>query len=167
MTEAPQALPGLARIEAALAAGPAPGPWTWWTSCSFRRLSSDTTGGDGDVLCGTVQLSDNHPDIHASAATMEYIAACDPDTIRSILALIAQQQRNLNAALADAERYRHLRDHSNDCALCAVNIRDWSEEFEGQAMLEMLEGTYLDDAIDTARAALAPGAAGSTTKDTK
>lgn len=29
-----------------------PGPWTWWTSCSFRRLSSGATGRDGDVLHG-------------------------------------------------------------------------------------------------------------------
>lgn len=37
-----------------------PGPWTWWTSCSFRRLSAQ---GDGDVLCAVTQ-SDGHPDVH-------------------------------------------------------------------------------------------------------
>lgn len=30
-----------------------PGPWRWWTSCSFDRLSSDETGKDGDVLYAT------------------------------------------------------------------------------------------------------------------
>ena len=29
-----------------------PGPWRWWTSNSYRRLSSDATGKDGDVLHG-------------------------------------------------------------------------------------------------------------------
>lgn len=40
-----------------------PGPWKWWTSCSFRRLSSERTGRDGDVLHAVVQGSDGHPDI--------------------------------------------------------------------------------------------------------
>lgn len=39
-----------------------PGPWSWWTSNSFRRLSSDPSGKDGDVAYGCVQ-SDGHPDI--------------------------------------------------------------------------------------------------------
>ena len=41
-----------------------PGPWRWWTSNSFRRLSSDATGGDGGVLCAVVQHSDGHPDVY-------------------------------------------------------------------------------------------------------
>lgn len=41
-----------------------PGPWKWWTSCSFRRLSSEATGRDGDVLCAVTQRSDGHPDLH-------------------------------------------------------------------------------------------------------
>ncbi|WP_212646411.1 hypothetical protein [Delftia sp. PE138] len=40
-----------------------PGPWEWWTSNSFRRLSSKATGKDGDVLYATVQPSDGHPDV--------------------------------------------------------------------------------------------------------
>jgi len=40
-----------------------PGPWMWWTSCSFRRLSSQVTGRDGDVLHAVVQRSDGHPDV--------------------------------------------------------------------------------------------------------
>lgn len=38
-------------------------PWSWWTSNSFRRLSSDATGRDGDVASGVIQRSDGHPDI--------------------------------------------------------------------------------------------------------
>lgn len=38
----------------ALLATATPGPWRWWTSNSHDRLSSDTTGKDGDVLHGVV-----------------------------------------------------------------------------------------------------------------
>lgn len=38
-----------------------PGPWSWWTSCGFRRLSATF---DGDVLHAVIQRSDGHPDIH-------------------------------------------------------------------------------------------------------
>ena len=41
-----------------------PGPWKWWTSCSFRRLSSEATCRDGDVLHAVTQRSDGHPDVH-------------------------------------------------------------------------------------------------------
>lgn len=39
-----------------------PGPWTIWTSNSYRRIVSDTTRRE--VLCGTVQRSDGCPDLH-------------------------------------------------------------------------------------------------------
>lgn len=41
-----------------------PGPWKWWTSCSYRRLGSEATRRDGDVLHAVIQRSDNHPDVH-------------------------------------------------------------------------------------------------------
>lgn len=37
------------------------GPWSWWTSNSFRRLSG-ADGRDGGVLYPTVQR-DGHPDV--------------------------------------------------------------------------------------------------------
>lgn len=49
-----------------------PGPWEWWTSNSFRRLSA---GGDGDVLHGTIQRHDRHPDVVCSEADRAFIAA--------------------------------------------------------------------------------------------
>lgn len=51
-----------------------PGPWLWWTSCSYRRLSSVPSGADGDVLHGVVQRHDNHPDVHCSEADRAFIA---------------------------------------------------------------------------------------------
>lgn len=52
---------------------PTPGPWRWWTSCSFNRLSSDATGKDGDVL-RAVKYSDDVCGIEGSEADMDLIA---------------------------------------------------------------------------------------------
>lgn len=57
----------------AITAGVAPGPWKWWTSCSYRRLSSVPSGADGDVLHGVVQRN-GHPDVYCSAADRAFIA---------------------------------------------------------------------------------------------
>ncbi len=38
------------------------GPWTLWTSCSFRRIGGPE-GKDGDVLSAYRQRSDGHPDL--------------------------------------------------------------------------------------------------------
>jgi hypothetical protein len=88
----------------ALAASPVPGPWTWWTSCSFRRLSSDATGKDGDVLSGTWQRSDGHPDIVATQPTMDYIAAANPERIQRVLGELKQLREQ-------AARYAWLCSH--------------------------------------------------------
>lgn len=53
------------KIQAAMDRLPS-GPWEVWTSCSFRRISGPD-GGDGDVLSGTVQRSDGHPDLSMTA----------------------------------------------------------------------------------------------------
>ncbi len=50
------------------------GPWRWWTSCSHRRLSSEATGKDGDVLHGEWQRHDGHPDVVAKQEDMDGIA---------------------------------------------------------------------------------------------
>lgn len=50
-----------------------PGPWQWWTSNSWRRLSSGTK--DGNVLCPVVQRSDGHSDVIVSEADMALIEA--------------------------------------------------------------------------------------------
>ena len=46
----------------ALLAAATPGPWEWWTSNSFRRLSSNATRKDGDVMYGVAQR-DGHGDV--------------------------------------------------------------------------------------------------------
>ena len=142
MTEAPQALPGLAVVAQLKAAVDIAEVMPWETEADRPKLES--------------------------WARQSLREACTIDTIRSILALIAQQQRNLDAALADAERYRLLRRK-----VCIIGAHGGSPRFHILNLDPVADwrndnaSTILDDAIDTARAALAPGAAGSTTKDAK
>jgi hypothetical protein len=58
----------VARLHAAATLG----PWRWWTSCSFRRLSSDPSGKDGDVAHARI-ASDGVPDISISEEDMALI----------------------------------------------------------------------------------------------
>lgn len=51
-----------------------PGEWRWWTSNSFRRLSSDATGRDGDVLRGVV-YRDGQPGVEVSDSDAALIVA--------------------------------------------------------------------------------------------
>ena len=90
-------------IRDALAAGPTPGPWTWWTSCSFRRLSSDTTRKDGDVLHAAVHR-DGVGDVVGTEATKDYIAACHPERIARLLDALEQAQSRLALLERDANR---------------------------------------------------------------
>ena len=69
-------------LEPALAALPH-GVWETWTSCSFRRISR-RGGGDGDVLCGTVQRSDGHPDLSWTEKQCEAICTV-VNTLRAAL----------------------------------------------------------------------------------
>jgi hypothetical protein len=59
----------LARVLALLEKA-TPGPWRWWTSCSYNRLSSDATGRDGDVL-RAVRYRDGACGIEGSETDME------------------------------------------------------------------------------------------------
>lgn len=102
---------------------PTPGPWEWWTSCSWKRLTSKDSKGawmkQGNVLCPTV-ASDGHPDLVVSEADMALIAAA-PDLLEALKAakevvdvaegmtacrsdddFIWSAQKLINAALAKA-----------------------------------------------------------------
>jgi hypothetical protein len=59
-----------------------PGPWKWWTSNSFLRLSG-ADGKDGGVICPTVSSSDRHPDLIVSPADMALIEAA-PDLLEAL-----------------------------------------------------------------------------------
>ena len=86
------------------------GPWTWWTSNSFTRLSSDATGRDGEVA-HAYTCSDGVGTIVVSDADAHLIAAA-PDLRDALAALLAadglsageyaQAVRGALAALAKA-----------------------------------------------------------------
>jgi hypothetical protein len=54
-----------------------PGPWEWWTSNSFLRLSSKATGKDGGVI-DSYRMSDGHTSLSVKYEDMALIAAA-PD----------------------------------------------------------------------------------------
>lgn len=85
--------------ELALAA--TPGKWSWWTSNSYLRLSSER-GGDGDILHGAV-LSDGCCTVTVSEANRDFIEAATPAAVSELIALVGSQDGEI-AALRDAAR---------------------------------------------------------------
>lgn len=59
-----------------------PGPWQWWTSNSFLRLSSQATGKDGDVI-DSFRMSDGATSLSVKVADMHLIAAA-PDLLNEL-----------------------------------------------------------------------------------
>ncbi|MEP8883484.1 hypothetical protein ABKV35_00120 [Enterobacter kobei] len=59
-----------------------PGPWQWWTSNSFLRLSSQATGKDGDVI-DSFKMSDGATSLSVKIADMNLIAAA-PDLLKEL-----------------------------------------------------------------------------------
>ena len=101
--------------------GHTPGPWTWWTSCSFRRLSYR---GDGDVLCAVTQ-SDGHPDVFLNNGGWEgpdgLLIAAAPDLFseceRLRAELTARRARDADVGALVAAAKRANGDHTapHDC----------------------------------------------------
>jgi hypothetical protein len=65
-----------------------PGPWKWWTSCSWRRLRHDDRGKSVDVLMPCV-APDGQPDIIVSDDDMPLIEAA-PELLAALKALQRQ-----------------------------------------------------------------------------
>lgn len=68
-----------------------PGPWEWWTSNSFLRLSSKTTGRDGDVI-DSFGMSDGATSLSVKADDMNLIAAA-PDLLEALQAVVRVADR--------------------------------------------------------------------------
>jgi hypothetical protein len=66
------------------------------TSNSFRRIGQ-RYGGDGDVLCGTTQRSDGHPDLHAAPGVLEFIVAACPDVVIELLDALERAEEKLRS----------------------------------------------------------------------
>lgn len=63
-----------------------PGPWEWWTSNSFLRLSSKATGKDGDVI-DSFKMSDGQTSLSVKVDDMHLIAAA-PDLLLAMQAIM-------------------------------------------------------------------------------
>ena len=68
-----------------------PGPWEWWTSNSFLRLSSRATGKDGGVI-DSYAMSDGHTSLSVIKADMALIAAA-PDLLEALKSIMELQTR--------------------------------------------------------------------------
>lgn len=82
----------------AVARAATPGPWRWWTSNSVRRLSSDATGKDGDVLYAFMHPSRTYADIGFPNGGDEgpdaaHIAAFNPKTARALVKVARAAKR--------------------------------------------------------------------------
>lgn len=62
-----------------------PGPWEWWASNSFLRLSSKATGKDGGVIDSAV-MRDGHPTLLVKKEDMALIAAA-PELLEALQCL--------------------------------------------------------------------------------
>lgn len=60
-----------------------PGPWEWWTSNSFLRLSSKATGKDGGVI-DSYRMSDGHTSLSVKYEDMALIAAA-PELLEELI----------------------------------------------------------------------------------
>lgn len=66
-----------------------PGPWEWWTSNSFLRLSSRATGKDGDVI-DSFSMSDGATSLSVKVADMHLIAAA-PELLEALQLMLDSQ----------------------------------------------------------------------------
>lgn len=96
------------KIEAALDAGPTDDrEWELWTSNSWRRIQG--------VIEPTIQHHDNHPDLHATIATLEYVVAVQPKNIREVLQTLASKEAELAAREAEIAGLRE----------ALIQVADW------------------------------------------
>lgn len=64
--------------------------WSWWSSNSHFRLSSDSSGKDGDVISASKAV-DGLAVVNCKAADREFIATFNPVLVRQLLELAKER----------------------------------------------------------------------------
>lgn len=98
-----------------LASAATQGPWKWWTSCSYRRLTSEGAGNqDGNVMHAYVNRHDNHPDISISQEDMAFTEAVHPGAVLEML----DELDALRQKVIDLERAAGAPRTDTGCSKC-------------------------------------------------
>lgn len=130
-------------IRKALEMGPTPGPWKVWDDViyydngNFQVLRHFITSHEADVVGAYGIEADDRPSANANAA---HIAACDPDTIRALLA-------ERDALARDAERLDWLAEGFRTCTVYMGGDHPWTPGHK----VRSLHGPSFRAAIDQAR----------------
>jgi len=127
------------RIRQALEMGPTPEPWT-----AKSHTAPRADNGDIGIINGKGGLVAVAYSNRCTRGNASLIAACDPDTIRELLAERDQLAAALGAAREDAERWRALRE------------MDGGEIYALLGDCDGIHPELTDAAIDQAREASAP-----------
>lgn len=80
------------------------GPWEWWTSNSFLRLSSAYTGKDGGVIDSYV-MSDGHSSLSVKHDDMALIAAA-PELLEALQEVV-KAMRQYEMDVDESAPYKH------------------------------------------------------------
>lgn len=82
------------------------GPWSLWTSCSWRRIGSEDPESYGTVIEPTIQHSDNHPDLYfRNKVDADFVIHSRSD-IPYLLAKLSQAEKEFSEARAETERWK-------------------------------------------------------------
>lgn len=123
-----------------------PGPWVWWTSNSFRRLSARK---DGDVLSGAIQR-DGQLDVACSEEDRAFVAA-SRTVVPELLAEVARLRLLTSELDAEVEAHRQwLQDgHARILELTWENaqLRGAASRDRVRALVREISEVALSDAI--------------------
>lgn len=75
-----------------LAAKATPGPWKWFTSNSYNRLSSIPGGKDGDIV-SAFKATDGWPCLSVSQQNMAFIEEFNPATVLMLLSKLEEAEQ--------------------------------------------------------------------------
>ncbi|POU03581.1 hypothetical protein C3369_07100 [Escherichia sp. ESNIH1] len=94
-----------------------PGPWKWWTSNSFLRLSSEATGKDGDVI-DSYKLSDGHTTVCVKNKSDMALIAAAPELLEALESLF--ENYKMLADSGDAGNWRLEDEPAGMTAMAAI-----------------------------------------------